>query len=84
MAELVDAPDLGSGIERCRSSSLLRGTKGCCGGIAHLVEQVLCKHQVAGSSPVASTIYILGICCFTNSVAVATGSSTNGLANLNS
>jgi hypothetical protein len=26
------------------------------GGIAHLVEQVLCKHQVAGSSPVASTI----------------------------
>ena len=26
LAELVDAPDLGSGIERCRSSSLLRGT----------------------------------------------------------
>ena len=28
------------------------------GGIAHLVEQVLCKHQVAGSSPVASTKHI--------------------------
>ena len=31
LAELVDAPDLGSGIERCKSSSLLGGTKiwGC-------------------------------------------------------
>jgi hypothetical protein len=27
LAELVDAPDLGSGIERCESSSLLGGTK---------------------------------------------------------
>ena len=27
MAKLVDAPDLGSGIERCESSSLLGGTK---------------------------------------------------------
>ena len=26
MAKLVDAPDLGSGIERCESSSLLGGT----------------------------------------------------------
>jgi len=27
LAKLVDAPDLGSGIERCESSSLLGGTK---------------------------------------------------------
>ena len=27
MAELVDAPDLGSGAERCESSSLSWGTK---------------------------------------------------------
>ena len=25
------------------------------GGLAHLVEQVLCKHQVKGSNPLTST-----------------------------
>lgn len=28
-----------------------------CGGVAHLVERQLCKLDVAGSSPVTSTIY---------------------------
>lgn len=29
------------------------------GGVAQLVEQVLCKHKVAGSTPVISTIFPL-------------------------
>jgi hypothetical protein len=27
-----------------------------CAGLAHLVEQLICNHQVAGSSPAAGTI----------------------------
>ena len=60
MAELADAPDLGSGAAGCMSSSLfartrifLEGRRTAIAGIAHLVERSLAKAEVAGSSPVS-------------------------------
>ena len=65
MAELADAPDLGSGAPGRMSSSLFARTtseelKSENAGIAHLVERRLAKAEVAGSSPVSrSTMQIL-------------------------
>ena len=58
MAELADAPDLGSGAPGRMSSSLFARTtseelKSENAGIAHLVERRLAKAEVAGSSPVS-------------------------------
>ena len=61
LAELVDAPDLGSGAERCESSSLLGGTKseGWLSGLrqqfAKLSSQVTGS---VGSNPTPSTRFL--------------------------
>ena len=63
MAELADAPDLGSGADRRMSSSLFARRNNEVfvfidpgAGIAHLVERSLAKAEVAGSSPVSRSI----------------------------
>ena len=52
LAELVDAPDLGSGIERCESSSLLGGTNWM---FSTAVVRHLDTVKVSGSIPLTST-----------------------------
>ena len=42
--------------ETVRTASRAPPVAACFGGIAQLVEHVLCKHEVTGSIPVASTI----------------------------
>ena len=67
LAELVDAPDLGSGAERCESSSLLGGTKseGWLSGLrqqfAKLSSQVTGS---VGSNPTPSTKCYKGKLCY--------------------
>ena len=60
VAELADAPDLGSGAVRRMGSSPFARTKtaqSVPAGVAHLVERSLAKAEVAGSSPVSRSIH---------------------------
>ncbi len=55
MAELADAPDLGSGAERRGGSSPFTRTN-IKAGLAQLVEHLICNQGVEGSSPLAGII----------------------------
>ena len=63
MAELADAPDLGSGARKAYGFKSLRPhqTFVSIAGVAHLVERSLAKAEVAGSSPVSRSNYNGGI-----------------------
>ena len=53
MAELADAPDLGSGaLGRGGSSPFIR-INNLIAGLAQLVEHLICNQRVEGSSPLA-------------------------------
>ena len=56
VAELADAPDLGSGAARRGGSSPFTRIKYKFAGLAQLVEHLICNQRVEGSSPLA------GIC----------------------
>ena len=64
MAELADAPDLGSGARKAYGFKSLRPHQTFLNrlfaGIAHLVERSLAKAEVAGSSPVSRSIFYGG------------------------
>ena len=69
MAELADAPDLGSGARKAYGFKSLRPhqTFVSIAGVAHLVERSLAKAEVAGSSPVSRSIHKrTGVCPFMN------------------
>lgn len=53
MAELADAPDLGSGEEIRGGSSPFIRMKKKQAGLAQLVEHLICNQRVEGSSPLA-------------------------------
>lgn len=55
MAELADAPDLGSGVERRGGSSPFTRIplEEEAAGLAQLVEHLICNQRVEGSSPLA-------------------------------
>ena len=55
VAELADAPDLGSGARRCKSSSLFART--IFAVVAQLVERHLAKVEVASPSLVYRSIF---------------------------
>ena len=64
VAELADAPDLGSGTQKAYEFKSLRPHQKLLppkcpipAGIAHLVERSLAKAEVAGSSPVSRSIH---------------------------
>ncbi len=60
MAELADAPDLGSGARKAYGFKSLRPHQNDAigsAGVAHLVERSLAKAEVAGSSPVSRSIH---------------------------
>lgn len=52
VAELADAPDLGSGVVRRGGSSPFTRTL-YFAGLAQLVEHLICNQRVEGSSPLA-------------------------------
>ena len=62
MAELADAPDLGSGARKAYGFKSLRPhqTFVSIAGVAHLVERSLAKAEVAGSSPVSRSNFYGG------------------------
>ena len=60
VAELADAPDLGSGARKAYGFKSLRPHHTIAflpAGVAHLVERSLAKAEVAGSSPVSRSIH---------------------------
>ena len=60
VAELADAPDLGSGARKAYGFKSLRphqNMRPIPAGVAHLVERSLAKAEVAGSSPVSRSIH---------------------------
>ena len=61
VAELADAPDLGSGARKAYGFKSLRphqNMRPIPAGVAHLVERSLAKAEVAGSSPVSRSSLI--------------------------
>ena len=66
MAELADAPDLGSGARKAYGFKSLRphqtSKRRIPAGVAHLVERSLAKAEVAGSSPVSRSNFYGGTC----------------------
>ena len=56
VAELADAPDLGSGAFGREGSSPFTRTLQEKAGLAQLVEHLICNQRVEGSSPLAGTM----------------------------